>query len=146
MAACSGARTGERHPPKSDPGSSDIGALAIDLQRYTLTLETHGDRPQPYHVTGDTFRHKEHLKRAGGVWSRYDQAWRFPTRTHLETLLALLDGRPGRPQGLAEAPTTYDRAPQRPPANGATSTTTATASACAPASWNPAPTRSPTTS
>ncbi len=86
---------------------SDIKALAIDLERFTLTLEEHGDRPQPYHVSGDTFRHKEHLKRAGGVWSRFDQAWRFPTQTHLETLLALLDGRP-EAQGLAEATTTYD--------------------------------------
>lgn len=90
---------------------SDIKALEIDLQRYTLTLVEHPGAPQPYHVSGDTFRHKDSLKRAGGVWSRFDQAWRFATRTHLETLVALLDGRPvpaelGR--GLAEAAAGYN--------------------------------------
>jgi DNA repair protein RadC len=85
----------------------DIKALAFDLERYTLTLAEAPGTPDPYHVAGDTFRHREHLKRAGGVWSRFDQAWRFATITHLETLLALLDGRPVAP-GLAEAPTTYE--------------------------------------
>lgn len=89
---------------------SDIKALEIDLQRYTLTLVEQVGAPQPYRVSGDTFRHKESLKRAGGVWSRLDQAWRFATRTHLETLVALLDGRPVPEElsrGLAEAPATY---------------------------------------
>ncbi len=86
---------------------TDIKALAFDLERYTLTLAEHPGTPQPYHVGGDTFRHREQLKRAGGVWSRFDQAWRFPTVTQLETLLALLDGRPVAP-GLAEATATYD--------------------------------------
>jgi DNA repair protein RadC len=93
---------------------TDIKALALDLERHTLTLEEHPGTPQPFHIAGDTFRHKDHLKRAGGVWSRYDQAWRFPTRTHLETLLALLDGRPTG--GLAEAPATYDA--ERPGGSG----------------------------
>jgi len=90
---------------------SDIKALEIDLQRYTLTLVEQTGAPQPYHVSGDTFRHKESLKRAGGVWSRFDQAWRFATRTHLETLVALLDGRPVPEElarGLAEAPATFN--------------------------------------
>ncbi len=85
---------------------TDIKALAFDLERYTLTLTEQPGTPQPYHVAGDTFRHRDQLKRAGGVWSRLDQAWRFATVTHLETLLALLDGRPV-PAGLAEAPATY---------------------------------------
>jgi DNA repair protein RadC len=93
---------------------TDIKALALDLERHTLTLEEHPDTPQPFHIAGDTFRHKDHLKRAGGVWSRYDQAWRFSTRTHLETLLALLDGRPMA--GLAEAPATYEA--ERPNGGG----------------------------
>lgn len=88
---------------------TDIKALALDLQRYTLTLDEQPGAPQRFHVTGDTFRHKEQLKRAGGVWSRADQAWRFPGRTQLETLLALLDGRPTH--GLAEAPATYEGKP-----------------------------------
>ena len=86
---------------------TDIKALAFDLERYTLTLAERPGTPQPYHVAGDTFRHRDHLKRAGGVWSRLDQAWRFPTVTQLETLLALLDGRPAA-AGLAEAPVTYE--------------------------------------
>ncbi len=81
---------------------TDIKALELELQRYTLTLVERPETPQPYHVAGDTFRHKEHLRRAGGVWSRFDQAWRFPTRTHLEALVDLLNGRPVA-QGLAEA-------------------------------------------
>lgn len=95
---------------RSEAGLSDIRALEIDLQRYTLSLVEQAGTPQPYHVSGDTFRHKESLKRAGGVWSRFDQAWRFATRTHLETLVALLDGRPISTElarGLAEAPTSY---------------------------------------
>ena len=99
---------------------TDIKALALDLERYTLTLEEHPGTPQPFHIAGDTFRHKDHLKRAGGVWSRYDQAWRFATRTHLQTLLALLDGRPtgglAPLGGLAEAPATYDA--ERPHGGG----------------------------
>lgn len=93
---------------------TDIKALALDLQRFTLTLEERPGTPQPFHVAGDTFRHKEELKRAGGVWSRFDQAWRFPSRTQLETLLALLDGRPAH--GLAEAPATYE--PNQPNGGG----------------------------
>ncbi len=91
---------------------TDIKALALDLERYSLSLEEQPGTPQPLHVAGDTFRHKEQLKRAGGVWSRFDQAWRFATRAQLETLLALLDGRPAgalaTAPGLAEAPVTYD--------------------------------------
>jgi DNA repair protein RadC len=81
---------------------TDIKALELELQRYTLTLVERPEAPQPFHVAGDTFRHKEQLRRAGGVWSRFDQAWRFPTRTHLEALVDLLNGRPA-PPGLAEA-------------------------------------------
>lgn len=85
---------------------SDIKAIGLELQRFTLTLAEQPGTPQPFHVAGDTFRHKEQLKRAGGIWSRYDQAWRFASRTHLETLLSLLDGRPVGP-GLAESAETF---------------------------------------
>ncbi len=93
---------------------TDIKALELELQRHTLTLTERPETPPPYHVAGDTFRHKEHLRRAGGVWSRIDQAWRFPTSTHLEALVDLLNGKPAV-MGLAEAAAgfTADGAPGR---------------------------------
>ena len=74
-------------------------------------------------VEGDTFPHRELIKRQGGRWSGSRRRWLFA-----------FDATGLPPPGLAAAPAVSPRTAPRPSRAGAASTITATASGCAAAS------------
>jgi DNA repair protein RadC len=64
-------------------------------------------------VTGNTFAHKETLKRAGGRWSSSRQGWVFSGRERLRQVAeALPASGAAAPGGLAEAPAGYEAKPE----------------------------------
>ncbi|MEZ5861650.1 MAG: hypothetical protein R3D28_22160 [Geminicoccaceae bacterium] len=80
---------------------TSIEALELELQRYTLTLVERRNAAALLSPATPSAT-KGSSAAPAGVEPRFDQAWRFPTRTHLEALVDLLNGRPAA-QGLAEA-------------------------------------------
>ncbi|MDX6752381.1 DNA repair protein RadC [Geminicoccaceae bacterium 1502E] len=67
-----------------------------------MTAEAGPDGPRLL-VTGETFRWKEQIKRAGGRWDAAGQRWVLSSAGQLAVLAAALDA----PPGLAEAPQAY---------------------------------------
>jgi len=86
-------------------------SLATALSRAGLELREKAGEPDGagYEITGNTFAHKELLKRAGGRWKASRQCWHFGS---LEPLARLADALPanggGAPGGLHDAPATYE--------------------------------------
>ena len=93
----------------AEPGADPDRWLGA-LERAGLQLaETPADGTL---VTGNTFAHKELLKRAGGRWSSSRQGWIFPERARLRWLAESLgDEGLAAPAGLAEAPAGYEARP-----------------------------------
>jgi DNA repair protein RadC len=79
--------------------------LADGLGRFGLRADPHLSETGPaWLVSGETFAHRETLKRAGGRWSRSRQAWVFEgddPRTRLEQALAEAPATPGLAEDAA---------------------------------------------
>jgi DNA repair protein RadC len=85
--------------------------VAAALSRAGLELRETPDEAAGgrYQVGGNTFAHKELLKRAGGRWSAQRQCWLFATLVPLEQLAAALPAPvAGSPGGLADAPAPFE--------------------------------------
>jgi DNA repair protein RadC len=63
-----------------------------------------------YEIAGNTYAHKELLKRAGGRWSARRQCWVFASRDSIARLAAALPADGGTAaSGLADAPVPYEQ-------------------------------------
>jgi DNA repair protein RadC len=91
-----------RRPEASQP------AILAALTRAGLELqEAVGDGGAEHLVSGNTFAHRDLLKRCGGRWSQRRQRWVFPSSESIESLAAALPADAATP-GLAEAPVAYE--------------------------------------
>jgi len=90
-------------------------SLSAALSRAGLELRENGSEPDGagYEIVGNTFAHKELLKRAGGRWKASRQCWQFGS---LEPIAQLADTLPANgasaASGLHDAPATFE--PDRP--------------------------------
>ena len=87
-----------------------ITPLIEALSRAGLELREDPDQAGAprYLVSGNTFAHRELLKRHGGSWDRDRQSWAFASPEPLRQLAAALPANGQAPQGgLADAPAPY---------------------------------------
>ena len=92
---------------QTDPA---ITPLIEALSRAGLELREAPDQAGAarYLVSGNTFAHRELLKRHGGSWDRDRQSWAFASPEPLRQLAAALPANGQAPQGgLADAPAPY---------------------------------------
>ena len=98
------------HEPRTDPV---VSPLIEALGRAGLELREDAGRAGAgeYEIAGNTYAHKELLKRAGGRWSARRQCWVFGSQESIARLAAELpaDGRLATANGLADAPVTYEQ-------------------------------------
>ncbi|HEX6143793.1 MAG TPA: DNA repair protein RadC [Geminicoccaceae bacterium] len=96
-----------RLAPAPDP-------LVDALQRAGLELrEDRAGQAAEFLVSGNTFAHRDVLRRAGGRWSKRRQAWVFTERTPVELLaVSLPEAPPEAGSGLHDAPLPYDARPE----------------------------------
>jgi DNA repair protein RadC len=87
-------------------------SLSAALSRAGLELRESGGETDGagYEVVGNTYAHKELLKRAGGRWKASRQCWQFGSLEPLAQLATALPAANGAsvPGGLHDAPATYE--------------------------------------
>jgi DNA repair protein RadC len=94
---------------RTDPG---IIPVRESLDRAGLELrEAAGEADDGgYEIAGNTYAHKELLKRTGGRWSARRQCWVFTSLESVTRLAAALPADGGAaPSGLADAPAPYEQ-------------------------------------
>jgi hypothetical protein len=92
---------------RTDPALAP--ALAA-LGRAGLELREDADDAGRYEVTGNTFAHKDLLKRVGGRWRATRQCWGFDSLESIARLAAALPANgAAAASGLADAPAPYDQ-------------------------------------
>ena len=99
---------GLRTDPGITPTLEALGRAGLELREDAGEAET-----GRYEVVGNTYAHKELLKRVGGRWKATRQCWGFDSLEPLERLAAALPADAGTAAGgLADAPAAYE--PDRP--------------------------------
>ena len=94
---------------RTDPA---ITPLIEALGGAGLELREDADKPGAgeYEIAGNTYAHKELLKRAGGRWSARRQCWAFDSLESIARLAAALPAHGGSTaSGLADAPAPYEQ-------------------------------------
>ncbi len=94
--------------PRTDPDGTAVGEalsrVGLELREDSVSTGT-----TEFAVAGNTYPHKELLRRAGGRWSARRQAWVFGALEPLERLAAILPANgQAAARGLADAPTPFE--------------------------------------
>ena len=86
-------------------------ALSAALSPFGLELREGGGEAEGvgWEITGNTFAHRELLKRAGGRWQKSRQCWQFGSLAPLEQLAGALPvNGTSAARGLDDAPATFE--------------------------------------
>lgn len=81
-------------------------------QKQSFREQMDDRRRQGLFLTGNTYPYKEEIKKAGGVWDRYEKRWLMPDRESIEKMQALMRGGARKEQ----------RSPQRSTSSSPTAT------------------------
>ena len=93
-----------RTDPALAPALEALGRAGLELRE---DADADGGR---YEVTGNTFAHKDLLKRVGGRWRATRQCWGFDSLELIARLAAALPANgTAAARGLADAPAPYDQ-------------------------------------
>jgi DNA repair protein RadC len=97
---------------RTDPAITPV-LEALDRAGLELREEAGGAGAGEYQIAGNTYAHKELLKRAGGRWSARRQCWVFASLEPIERLAGALPANGAATAGgLADAPAPFE--PDRP--------------------------------